>query len=101
MTKPITPDEVEALQEQVLPDAVFDVFNELIAKHWSGHDAVVIQDEAVNRITERLSCARGEVFAKGYLDVESAYRKAGWYVKYDKPGYNESYQAFFRFQREP
>jgi len=99
MTKPITPDEVEALQEQVIPDVVFEVFNELIAKNWSGQHSEVAQDEAVVCITERLSCDRREVLAKGYLNVESVYRKAGWRVTYDKPGYNESYGAFFRFER--
>jgi hypothetical protein len=40
---------------------------------------------------------RGEIFHRGWLDVEDAYRAEGWTVVYDKPGYNESYAASFTF----
>ena len=37
------------------------------------------------------------LYEKHYLDVEDAYRKRGWIVDYDKPAYNETYDAFFEF----
>lgn len=43
---------------------------------------------------------RGDVFERGYLDIEETYRKAGWSVVYDKPGYNETYDAFYTFTRK-
>ncbi len=43
--------------------------------------------------------ARAVVFAKGWLEVEDIYRKAGWKVKYDKPAYSENYPATFKFER--
>lgn len=33
-----------------------------------------------------------------HLDVEDVYRAAGWEVTYDKPGYNETYDATFTFR---
>lgn len=32
-----------------------------------------------------------------WLNFEGAYRRAGWKVEFDKPGYNESYPATFKF----
>jgi hypothetical protein len=37
------------------------------------------------------------IFEKGLLDVETVYERAGWKVTYDKPAYNETYPATFRF----
>ena len=42
---------------------------------------------------------RQTVFDNGWLDVEEAHRAAGWRVEYDKPAYNESYDAFFVFSK--
>lgn len=29
--------------------------------------------------------------------LDAVYEKAGWKVSYDKPGYNESYDPYFKF----
>jgi len=97
--KPITPDQVGEAQAAYLPPAVFDVFNSLIASRMDGGTATVYQEDAVTAICTALSIDRGEAFNKHYLDVEEAYRDAGWKVTYDKPGYNESYRAFFEFTK--
>jgi hypothetical protein len=97
MAGPVTPEQVAASTH--LPDAVFEVFNTLITERWDGACAVLMQEEVVQRIMHALSCARGTIFMKGYLDVEHAYRKAGWDVVYDKPGYNEPGHAFFTFRK--
>ena len=31
-------------------------------------------------------------------DIEDIFREAGWKVTYDKPAYNESYDAYFKFE---
>ena len=36
----------------------------------------------------------------GWLDVEGIYRKAGWDVEYDSPGYCEDYPATFKFRKK-
>lgn len=41
-----------------------------------------------------------EVFKKGWLNVEYLFRAAGWEVQYDKPGYNETYEAYFTFSKK-
>jgi hypothetical protein len=42
---------------------------------------------------------RAEVFSKHYLDFEDVYRKQGWKVYFDRPGFNESYTATFTFSK--
>ena len=100
MSGPIKPDEVQSKKDASIPEEVFQVFNDLITENWSNNSANVTQDEAVKRIAAKLDITRQEAFDKGYLDVESAYRKAGWRVEYDKPGYNEDYKAFFVFRKK-
>jgi len=43
---------------------------------------------------------RQGMYDKGWMDVEDAYRKAGWDVDFDKPGYNETYEANFTFSKK-
>ena len=96
---PIKPSEVSAKKIESLPAKVFQVFNRLIGESWNGYSATVMQGVAADMVAEALRLTRGEVFDRHLLDVEDAYREAGWYVEYDKPGYNESYEASFRFTR--
>jgi hypothetical protein len=99
MPGPIKPSEVD--KRAVILEPVFEVFNLLIAEKWDGQRAVIPQREAVERITAALGIERRVVFDRGLLDIESAYRKAGWRVAYDKPGFNETGEAFFTFSRAP
>lgn len=98
--KPIRPDEVQRKRDLDTPDAVFEVFNALIAESWNGSSATVRQKDASVRIAEALGISYGDVFLNNLLDVEESYRKAGWSVEYDKPGYNESYEASFTFKKK-
>jgi hypothetical protein len=103
--KPITPAEVPDVKAAAFPDEVLEAFNECIAERFSGYQAVVSQDEVVDRIVSKLNRAeigatRGEVFRRGWLDVEEVYEKAGWIVSYDKPGFNEDYPASFTFRKK-
>lgn len=100
--KPITPNEVLNVRQESIPDAVIEAFNELITENWSSQfrGAVVLQDDAVKRIVKKLKIKREAVFDNGYLDVEPIFENAGWVVEFDKPGYNESYEANFTFSRK-
>jgi hypothetical protein len=71
----------------------------LIVEDWNGSSATVMQPEAAKRIAKALGITTSEAFKRGLLDVEDAYRKAGWKVEYDKPGYNETYEASFKFRK--
>lgn len=96
MAEPIKPENVE----KKLPDEVIEVFNDLINQYWDGTRACVRQHEAAKLVAERMNVKVGILFEKKYMDVEDVYRKAGWNVVYDKPGFNESYEPFFVFSHK-
>jgi len=101
---PIKPQDVIKAKAATIPDEVFDAFNELIASKWDGRSAHVTQDEAAKLSLTKLKSAgkhvsRNKLFDNGWLDVEDAYSEAGWNVTYDKPAYNESYEAYFVFSK--
>ena len=94
MTSPIRPEDIV----KTVPDEVIQVFNEMISEAWDGNSATLKQNDVAPRIADRMECSRAHVFKKGWLDIESLFRDAGWEVEYDKPGYNESYGAAFTFR---
>lgn len=96
---PISPDEVPDKQIVSLPAEVFATFDELIVEAWDGRVAKVLQSVAVDKISAKLRCTRETVFNRGWLNIEAAYRSVGWVVEYDKPGYNETYEASFLFKK--
>ena len=97
MSKPITPDEVGAAKVVHTPAAVFDAFNAEIAKEFTSGAAKVKQNAVMERLVAG-GLQRSEVFVMGWLNIEEAYRAAGWQVEYDKPGYNETGEAYFTFR---
>ena len=103
--KPITPDEVVLLKEAMIPDEVIEAFNECIAENWKGSYAIVKQKYVVEKIMKKFLAANKDPHIKNditdnhWLDVEDIFRAAGWEVKYDGPGYNESYDATFEFRK--
>jgi hypothetical protein len=99
MTGPLKPKDVQKRKDAALPEEVFQVFNDLIQEGWNETWAVVQQNEAATRIAKALGITKAQAFQRKLLDVESAYRKAGWKVEYDKPGYCETYEATFRFSK--
>lgn len=98
--KPLKPEEVFDRKLEDIPDAVLEAFNELIARGSGGHQnySVVRQTEVVELIVSK-GIDRKEIFEKGWLDIEEIYRRYGWSVMYDKPGYNETYEPTFTFRR--
>lgn len=97
--KPISPNQVVELKRTNMPDSVIEIFNDEIARTWNGRYAQIKQDGLVARIMEKLEITRSAVFDNHLLDVEDIYRKEGWTVEYDKPGYNETYEATFKFSK--
>lgn len=102
MIVPIKPEDVTNKKLEILPEQVIEAFNESIIENYDPNtrSARVIQDEIVKKIISKLEIERHIVFEKGYLDIEDIYRKAGWKVEYDKPGYNETYKAYFVFTKD-
>lgn len=111
MSKPITPAEVVQHQGKLFPDAVYETFNELIAKNWDGKRSEVKQKDAVELLIANMNWENiclgdlSEQYKRDYislnhlLDIESVYRAAGWKVMYDKPGFNEKGEAHFVFSK--
>lgn len=99
MTKvlPVTPQEAVIKKQQELPDEVINAFNELIVENLHHGRANIKQCDAVSRICSAMNVDKEVVFAKRWLDVEGLFEKFGWGVVFDKPGWNESYEANFTF----
>lgn len=96
--RPIPPFGVHATGDHI-PPQVFDAFNELIARHWTCDHATFTQEEVVAAVVRRTpNTTREQMHALRWFDVEPAYREVGWVVVYDKPGFNEDYEATFTFK---
>lgn len=96
--RPITPKEAKKGHSEAIPPEVYDAFNDLLRKYGSQKTITIKQNEVMDSILKRLpTVKRQEVFDNNWLDIESAYIQNGWDVHYDKPGYNESYEAFWEF----
>jgi hypothetical protein len=99
MVKPFTPDEAIANRRKFIPDEVIEAVNEMLAEKVSGSGrATLLQRDIIKRVEEKMG-QRGIIDMK-WMDFEPVYREAGWEVKYDKPGYNETYPASFEFKRK-
>lgn len=103
----IKPEEVVKAKEKIVPEFVFEAFNECIAKHIQGKRSEFTQDSVIEAMYRHARLYRyhgidngkfrQKIFAERWLDVEPIYREAGWAVAYDKPAYNETYPATFIF----
>ena len=103
--KPISPEKVEQIRIHEMPEAIVQATNELIVRSWNGSSATLKVKEIVDQYfrvsgEEDTAKTRKQLFDKHYLDIEPAYREAGWKVEFDKPGYNESYDAYFVFSKK-
>ncbi len=93
---PIKPEDVGAAKLKHLPPEVIESFNELIARNFSSGSATVLQKDVVSSLVCK-GFKSEDIFENHWLDVEEIFEKNGWKVSYDKPGYNESYDASFMF----
>ncbi len=102
--KPITPAEIIEQKQKLkpIPDTVIECWNKILVRHCKGGGsyATILQSEIVGYLAEVMDVSRDAVFASGWLDIEPIYRAAGWKVEYDKPGYNETYNAYYTFSKK-
>jgi hypothetical protein len=96
---PISPDEVVKYRAKTFPKEVIEVINTMISEAWNGYMAELEQDEVLTRICQKLKISSDEALRRHLLDFEEVYRDAGWNVEYDRPGYDESYEANYKFTR--
>lgn len=94
--RPVSPNELTNFQREQMPVEVIETFNEMLAENVIEGYGTVKQKEVIDRLVTK-GLERALIFQRGWLNVEEIYREAGWKVEYDKPGYNESYDAYFKF----
>ncbi len=99
--KPIKPSEVKEKKQSSIPDSIIESVNEMIVEKWDGSQACFYQDDLIKKILKKdITLNKNKIFDNGFLDFESLFRKEGWSVIYDKPGYNEDYEASFLFTKK-
>lgn len=98
--KAISPAAAAVNKQNSIPDFVFEAVNQLLSKEArKGNNYIkLLQKDIVALIVANGQCSKEAVYASKWLDFEESYREAGWEVTYDKPGYNESYEANFIFE---
>jgi len=105
--KPITPKEAREAKNFSIPDFIIEAVNTLIVKNMkvtkTKSYSTVIQDEIIAEAikiqkSQNIILTRNEIFDNSWLDFEDTFRAEGWKVVYDKPGYNEDYEASFKFE---
>ena len=97
----ISPKDITAHKQNSIPEFVFDAFNKLIAADFSGSVATVKQNAVIEQIlASQIDIDRQTIFSNRWLDIEDVYEQAGWKVVYDKPGYNETYEAYWMFKKK-
>ena len=100
MIKPITPDEIEDAKLKTIPESIIGIINDLVAVSWDGNSSEIKQSDLIDAVCKKSKLSRSQVIGTGWLEFEAIYRKIGWKVVYDKPGYNEKYDPFWIFSKE-
>ena len=78
MIEPITPNQME----NIVPDKVIEVFNELIKKQWNGVQSIVIISVADKMISQSLELGLYKTQRRYYArQIVPIYEKAGWQVE--------------------
>lgn len=101
--KPFSPAEAKAAQVTLIPDEVIEAVNELLAMEAGTGSSCTLRQKDILALALKKFKEHGQnytvqtVYNNHWMDFENAFRKEGWKVDYDKPGYNESYEPTFHF----
>ncbi len=105
LTEPITPKQARERHSVTIPNEVITAINDLLVENASESCTriVITQDEIISRATFLMAehdktVSRNDFFDRRWLDFEPIFRKAGWKVEYTRPGYNESFTAYWTFE---
>lgn len=80
--------------QEISPDA------DTRASEGDGQSSVVKLKDIVNLIRDEMDIDNPQTIYKlnqDWVNIEDVYRKQGWNVEFDKPGYNEDYDATYTF----
>lgn len=93
---PMSPEEIKSLKIVNLCPEVFQVVNKLLAQKFDGYDATILAKDVVAGLIAK-GIPRERVYDENMMDFEPAYERMGWHVVYDRPAYNETYDANYKF----
>jgi len=104
----LTPNEALGRAGENIPEDVISIVNKLLMENLRVNisndrkylSSNVLQNDIVDRIVEATMVPSEAIFKKRWMDFEPVFRRAGWKVVYDRPGYNETYEANFTFTAE-
>lgn len=97
---PMSPKDIENDLENIIPEFVITAVNNILKRKYRPNNTYVAlkQNEIIKEIQSiNPDVSRAQIFDNKWFDFESLFEKAGWKVEYDKPGYNETYEAHFTF----
>jgi len=77
----------------------------LIIENLNNGYASFKQEEVIKRYfkikkIKNTNPARAKLYNTNQFDFEYVFKEVGWIVDYDKPGFNETYDAFFIFKKK-
>ncbi len=97
--KPLSPSDVKT-NKKVHPDIIWAV-NELLKERYKKGIVTILQKDIVAKFkTRNPEYYIQDLYDSGSMNFEPIYRAKGWKVEYDKPAYNESYDAYFTFSEK-
>jgi hypothetical protein len=82
--KPTNAVEIDEEKAKSFPPFVIEAFNNLILKNWNGLVSYVHQEDVIEEIIKLGGIERRVIFDNNWLNIQSTYRREGWFVKYDK-----------------
>jgi hypothetical protein len=103
--KPLSPSDITDGLSDIIPGYVIESVNNLLKKKYRGGSCRIKQKDIIFE-AKKLAKNIGEevtdnqIYDNKWMDFEEIFRKAGWKVTYDGPGYNESYDATFEFTKK-
>lgn len=94
--KPLSPAAARIAFNKSLPDFVIESANELIVEHMnaSGCSSFTFKELGARIKSKKPDDVE---YNDNWLDIEDAFREAGWKVEVDSPGYNETYAGHYNF----
>lgn len=97
--KPISKEEAQQkVKERVFPDYIMQAFNECIVEAKIKKSNNILKEDVIKKILELSpEMKRQTLFDEHLLDVEDAYRQAGWKVEYRAPDRGEDFEPYFIF----
>lgn len=97
--EPIKPDDAEDTRNASFPSEVIQAFNNAIIANLRNGVAKFKCKSVAAAIANSMGTTVETIYANHWMDVEPVYRAQGWDVEYDKPGFNETYDAIWIFKK--